>query len=119
VIVSRPATGAVVRQNRPNPDPQRFQIHSRPRHFVRVKARLVLGPSQFLWDFSTLKNFSITENHRLQFRFEAFNFVNHPVLGNFGAAWGNNPNGPIPDFGRIRNTAVSMRQLQFGLKYLF
>ncbi|MBM3783803.1 MAG: carboxypeptidase regulatory-like domain-containing protein [Acidobacteria bacterium] len=94
-------------------------FYTAPGTFGNIARNRLLGPSQFIWDFSTLKNFPITENHRLQFRFEAFNFPNHPVLGNYGASWGTNPNNPVPDFGRIRGTATSMRQVQFGLKYLF
>jgi len=65
------------------------------------------------WDFSTLKNFHITEQHELQFRFEAFNFPNHP---NFGL-----PNNLFNSatFGTVTSTRTSMRSLQFGLKYLF
>jgi signal transduction histidine kinase len=94
-------------------------FYTAPGTFGNIARNRLLGPSQFLWDFSTLKDFSILEGHRLQFRFEAFNFLNHPVLGNYGAAWGSNQNNPVPDFGRIRSTAVSMRQIQFGLKYIF
>jgi len=53
------------------------------------------------------------EGHELRFRFEAFNFPNRP---NFG----------FPDsgllsasFGRISGTATTMREIQFGLKYVF
>jgi len=53
------------------------------------------------------------ENHLLQFRFEAFNALNHPV-------WGNpNPNVLSSGFGTITGTAVSMRQIQLALKYSF
>jgi len=94
-------------------------FYTAPGTFGNIARNRLLGPSQFLWDFSTLKNFRVTEGHRLQFRFEAFNFLNHPVLGNPGAAWGANANNPVPDFGRIRATAINMRQVQFGLKYIF
>lgn len=65
------------------------------------------------WDFSTLKNFEIRENHRLQFRFEAFNMPNHPN-------WGY-PNSIMSSasFGAVTSTRTSMRSLQFALKYLF
>jgi hypothetical protein len=98
---------------------RRSFFYTAPGTFGNIARNRLLGPSQFLWDFSTLKNFRIMEGHRLQFRFEAFNFPNHPVLGNPGASWGSNANNPVPDFGRIRGTAISMRQVQFGLKYIF
>jgi hypothetical protein len=75
-------------------------------------------PGRNSWDFSALKNFRITETHSLQFRFEGFNFANHPNWGNPGTAWGQNAL-PSASFGVISSTALSMRQLQFGLKYMF
>jgi len=76
--------------------------------------RMVLfRPGTRQWDFSMVKNTSIRERHSLQFRFEAFNFPNHP-----------NWNAPSSDartaatFGRI-TSARTMRELQFGLKYAF
>jgi hypothetical protein len=65
-------------------------------------------------DFAMHKDFLFTERHRLQFRFEAFNFPNHPN-------WGN-PNGNIAagtNFGVITGTRTNMRNLQFALKYMF
>ena len=53
------------------------------------------------------------ESHMLQFRFEAFNVLNHPV-------WGiPNANVLSSGFGTITGTAVSMRQMQLALKYSF
>lgn len=70
-------------------------------------------PGQVSWDFSMLKDFNFTEQHRLQFRFEAFNLPNHPVLGN--------PDSNITSgtFGQITGTRGNMRNLQFALKYVF
>jgi hypothetical protein len=65
-----------------------------------------------------LKNFPVLEGHRLQFRFEGFNFPNHPNWNSPGAGWGRNQAAPDVGFGRIRGTGT-MRQLQFGLKYVF
>lgn len=66
-------------------------------------------------DFPTLKNFTFTERKYLQFRFEAFNVLNHP---NFG-----DPNTSLAAgaFGSINRTrgGIDMRQLQFSLKVVF
>jgi hypothetical protein len=86
--------------------------------FGNVARNALIGPSQFYWDFSAIKNFALWEEHRLQFRFEAFNVANHPVLGNPNG-WGSSPQIPSSNFGRILGTNGSMRQLQFALKYIF
>lgn len=97
------------------------------------------GPGFFQWDFSTIKNFAVTEAVRLQFRTDIFNILNHP---NFA-----NPDGGIctfvvsatptapaacfsnPNFGRSGQTIADVaggaigngtsRQVQFALKVLF
>jgi hypothetical protein len=89
---------------------------------------VVTGPGIFNADFSTLKNFSFTERRYLQFRFEAFNVLNHPNFGDPNPTLSNsvlNASGvPIPGsgaFGTINNTrgGIDMRELQFSLKLVF
>ena len=86
---------------------------SRSINFGNAGRNTVLGPRGFYWDFSTHKDFRIKEGHELQFRWEAFNVLNHPV-------WGL-PNTSLSstNFGRITSTNGSMRQMQFALKYVF
>jgi hypothetical protein len=74
----------------------------------------VLGPAGFSIDSTLQKTFRMPkEGHELQFRWEAYNALNHPV-------WGF-PNTSLtsPNFGRITSTTTSMRQMQFALKYVF
>jgi hypothetical protein len=99
-------------------DPQRwfdttaFVQNARGTH-GNVGRNTLNAPGIFSWDFSTLKNFNLTETRYLQFRFEAFNFPNHPN-------WGNpNTNIASADFGRIAGTRTNMRQLQVALKLVF
>jgi hypothetical protein len=63
-------------------------------------------------DLGLIKNFPVTERHRLQFRGEFFNLANHANLGN--------PNGGVsaPTFGRI-TSAGAPRVIQLALKYMF
>jgi hypothetical protein len=82
--------------------------------FGNAGRNTVIGPHGFTWDFSTHKDFRMPkEGHTLQFRMEAFNFLNHPV-------WGL-PNTSVSssNYGRITSTTGSMRQMQFALKYIF
>ncbi len=95
--------------------------------FGNMSRNRMQGPSTFGWDFSLHKRFALFESHRLEFRFEAFNFPNHPRWGDPGNNFSTrNKNTfvdpdlqPSPSFGRIRGTRGSMRQLQFALKYVF
>ena len=81
--------------------------------FGNVGRNTIIGPGIVNWDFSTLKNFYLKETTYLQFRFEAFNFLNHPI-------WGD-PDTNLPDgtFGQISYTRHDMRELQFSLKLVF
>ncbi len=86
--------------------------------FGNAGRNTITFPGRNEWDFSAIKDFRITERDVLQFRFEGFNFANHPNWGNPGTLWGQNVT-PSSSFGVISSTAVAMRQLQFGLKYVF
>jgi len=81
--------------------------------FGNVGRNTVIGPGIVEWDFSALKDFHFTESKFLQFRFEAFNFLNHPN-------WGD-PDTYLLDgtFGQISYTRTAMRQLQMSLKLVF
>jgi hypothetical protein len=50
----------------------------------------VRNPGAFISDLSIFKNFSITEKVKVQFRVEAFNFLNHTNLLAPNSAFGNN-----------------------------
>ncbi len=81
--------------------------------FGNVGRNTVIGPGIIGWDFSTLKNFRFTETKELQFRFEAFNFPNHPNWGDPDTSLSSS------NYGRINYTRRPMRELQFGLKFIF
>jgi carboxypeptidase family protein len=83
------------------------------------------GPRAFFSDMSLAKNFTITEKYRAQFRFDAYNVFNHPVLG-FSSAQGNTcidcgGGGVISSIeaDASPNAPNGMRQLQFGLRFIF
>jgi len=76
------------------------------------------GPGLAAWDFSTLKNTSISERLSLQFRAEIFNLLNRanfntPNLIVF------TPSGVSGTAGAINGTSTTARQVQFGLKLLW
>ncbi len=79
----------------------------------------VTGPGVATVDFSVLKNFRVSENHRIEFRGEFFNLLNRP---NFATPdmtpWLANGN-PDANAARITSTRGSARQIQLGLKYSF
>ncbi|MCB1021181.1 MAG: carboxypeptidase regulatory-like domain-containing protein [Acidobacteria bacterium] len=77
-----------------------------------IARNVYISPGYANMDFSMMKNFRMTERFNLQFRFESFNFTNHPN-------W-NNPNTGTTslNYGVI-TSARSMRTNQFALKFMF
>jgi hypothetical protein len=83
------------------------------------------GPRAFFSDLSVAKSFNFTEKVRAQFRFDAYNVFNHPVLG-FNSQQGNvcidcAGAGQIAaiEADASPNAPNGMRQLQFGLRFTF
>ncbi|MCZ2147356.1 MAG: TonB-dependent receptor [Bryobacterales bacterium] len=76
-------------------------------------AGLFDAPAQKTWDFALFKEFRVREGHKLQFRWELFNFLNTPQFSGPDRTLGS------VTFGVITATAVNSREMQFGLKYIF
>jgi hypothetical protein len=72
----------------------------------------VIGPGTQEFDISLMKDFSLGEMRRLEFRAEAYNLLNHP---NFNVP---NRMAFTPNFGTI-SSAQDSRQLQFALRFSF
>lgn len=87
----------------------------------------IRGPRSFQADAALMKNFSINERVRAQFRMDAFNVFNHPVLGflqnqeGTGACIDCPGNGAITDIEADASpgSTTGMRQLEFALKFIF
>ena len=85
--------------------PPLFQFGNEGRNTLRASGLTNL-------DFSLLRNFSITERVRVQFRGEFFNALNHTNLAVPGRTFGS------PDFG-IVSSAGPARQIQAGIRLSF
>ncbi len=91
-----------------------------------VRRNTYRGPRGFYSDMALSKTFSITERYKAQFRFDAYNVFNHPVLA-FSSTQGNTCIDCGGDSGRISDiennnspgSPSGMRQLQFGLRFTF
>jgi hypothetical protein len=88
-------------------------IYMPPKGYGNAGVALFDSPAQKTWDFALFKEFKVREGHKLQFRCEAFNFLNTPQFNAPSRSLGS------ADFGRISSTVINNREMQFGLKYLF
>ncbi len=84
---------------------------------------VVYGPGFFNADLGLFKNFDITESKRLQFRFNGFNFLNHPLwsFSNTNLTLGFDRNtGQLntPLFGYVTEKQ-GRRVIQLAVKFIF
>jgi hypothetical protein len=85
------------------------------------------GPRAFFADSAVMKNFSVTERVKAQFRMDVFNLFNHPVLGFNNNQGGSGQcidcsgNGKITDIEADSSpgSTTGMRQIEFALKFSF
>jgi hypothetical protein len=91
-----------------------------------VKVNSYRGPRAFFADAALFKDFSVTERVKMQFRMDAFNVFNHPVLG-FNSNQGNTCIDCSGNAGQITDieadsspgSTTGMRQLEFALRLMF
>ena len=92
---------------------------------------IAVGPGQFNWDISIVKNTQITERVRMQFRTDFYNAFNHPQFAppqgaNFGTVgfenvgtFYNMDGTPSTTGNFITATTVNPRLIQFGIHFFF
>ncbi len=89
---------------------------------------VVYGPGYFNSDLALFKNFQITESKKLQFRIQAYNFINHPLwsfsgTSNLNLNFVQDPTTQAvslsnPNFGKT-TTKEGNRVLEFAAKFFF
>jgi hypothetical protein len=134
---------AVMPQTSCNPSSGSGDQHINPSCF-QVQAPGVVGPRQYSylsapaysnWDLAIFKTFRIGERQSVQFRFSAFNFLNHPLPQFSGSnqlqlkynkvyqgdgAFDSTPFVlATPSSYGLTDTKTGRRQIQLGLKYSF
>jgi hypothetical protein len=79
------------------------------------------GPHAFYDDMALSKTFNITERYKAQFRFDAYNLFNHPVLALPNGCVDCSNGGQISDIeaDSAPGAPIGMRQLQFGFRFTF
>jgi hypothetical protein len=88
--------------------------------FGNLGRNTMTRPGQFNLNLSLTKDNRLAEGKNLEFRAEFFNFLNHPNFGAPGNTVFRDAAGNLdPNVGRITTTSTKMRQIQFGLKFLF
>jgi outer membrane receptor protein involved in Fe transport len=90
-------------------------------HFGSLGRNVIVGPRFDNVDFSVIKNTSLSEDVRVQFRAEFFDVLNHANFGQPGrvAQPGSTTFGVITNTRFATGDSGSSRQIQFALKLLF
>ncbi|MBI4446161.1 MAG: TonB-dependent receptor [Acidobacteria bacterium] len=102
-------------------DPGSFK-HPDPQFWGTAGVNTVQGPGVATFDFSLVKDTPvsrISEDFKIQFRFEAFNLFNRSNFGTPSRSVFDGAGQPIRTVGRITRTTTTSRQLQLALKLVF
>ena len=75
----------------------------------------VYGPGLQDWNLMLFKKFAVTERNNLEFRCEAYDFINHPNWTTTSTLW----NPTSSQFGEITSKSNLQRTLQLSLRYSF
>jgi hypothetical protein len=81
--------------------------------YGNAKRNAYFGPGQQVVDLSLVRQFSLTDQRKIEARVEAFNAFNWMRMGNPVTTLSS------PSFGRIQTLGGDMRVMQFALKYIF
>jgi hypothetical protein len=87
--------------------------------FGNLGRNTVMGPGTNQVDASLVKSTTITERMKLDFRFEVFNLLNHPVFAIPNLNVFTSSRTYSGSAGVISNTLIDNRDMQFGLKLIF
>ncbi len=90
-----------------------------PGFFGDVGRTTMQGPGYASLDLAVVKNTQITETVNLQFRFEGFNVLNKANFGRIRNVVFKSKNRRRGDFGFVRETKGTERQLQIAMKIIF
>jgi len=88
---------------------------------TQLNRNLIYGPGFQNWNAGIFKTYKFTESQNIQFRFEAFNWINHPNLGGENGSSntaGIDINPRSGTFGKVF-TKGGERRLQLSLRYSF
>jgi hypothetical protein len=91
------------------------------RRYGNLGFNTAVGPGAFNWDIGIHKSFAITERHRITFRVEMFNWLNHTSFESptrAGYIQSTSTSLSDPNFGII-TSSTNERNIQFALKYSF
>jgi hypothetical protein len=116
----RPDLAGDPRVANPGPEgwlnPAAFAVPQNPDgtyRFGNLGRNSLTGPGYFSLDAGVTRDFRLGAGRRLQVRWEVFNATNHPSYDLPNVILGD------PDFGTIRTTVSTPRQMQFGVKLIF
>jgi hypothetical protein len=79
----------------------------------------IYGPGFQDWNLMLFKRFAINERNAVEFRAEAYDFINHPNWANITQTGGPNLNPTSGTFGEVTGKSNLARNLQLSLRYSF